>query len=403
MFRSVCERRVRGGVIAGLLVAIAAAQGLEAQERGRILSSEISVSRNEAALRLELDDGRTVDLALRGGRAFLEGSDIGTAPRGGELDRVWRELLGRAMDAPTAELPALLSGWSPSDGGDVARALDRALEDAVAGLPLTPPEPPQAPGAAPISDSLNRLVDRIGQLEAQLEELERLEDPRIRVRDVRTNAIPVSRGPFYRLWRGIEGVISLLLTGAVLFGVAFATIFFGGRRYIEGVADTARTSTTRSLLVGLAAMFLVIPAYVLGMIALAISIVGIPALLLWIPLFPVAVVLAAVLGYLGVAHAAGEALAERRFSGTDWFRRGNSYYFLISGIGLLMSLFIAARIVSITGIDFFTGMLMGIGAVVTWAAVSIGLGAVLLSRGGSRPPAGGGAFEPEMYAEERNA
>jgi hypothetical protein len=152
-------------------------------------------------------------------------------------------------------------------------------------------------------------------------------------------------------------------------------------------------------------MFLVVPTYVLGMIALAISIVGIPALLLWIPLFPIAVVLAGVLGYIGVAHAAGESLAERRFSGTDWFRRGNSYYFLMSGLGLLMSAFLAATIVSITGIDFFSAMLAGIGGVITWAAVCIGLGAVLLSRGGSRP-LGDSATEssqPGIYAEETNA
>jgi hypothetical protein len=151
-------------------------------------------------------------------------------------------------------------------------------------------------------------------------------------------------------------------------------------------------------------MFLIVPAYVLGMIALAISIVGIPALLLWIPLFPVAVGLAAVLGYLGVAHAAGEAFAERRFSGTDWFRRGNSYYFLMSGLGLLLSLFIASNIVSITGIDFFAATLFGIGMVVTWAAASIGLGSVLLSRGGSRAPGDRPTpVDPEIYAEEAHA
>lgn len=400
MFRSASEGRLRGRILAGLFLALAAPHAAQAQSR--ILSSEISVSRTEAAVRLELDDGRSVDLAIRGGRAFVDGADVGAAPRNGELDRSWRELLDRAIDAPTAELPALLSAWSPSAGGAPARALDSALENAVAGLPLTPPEPPDAPGAVPFSDSLNRLVDRIGQLEAQLEELDRVDERSTRIRDVRSNAAP-SRGPFFRIWRGIEGVISVLLTGAVLFGIGFATIFFGGRRYIEGVADTARISTTRSLLVGLAAMFLVVPAYVLGMIALAISIVGIPALLLWIPLFPVAVVLAGVLGYLGVAHAAGEALAERQFSGTDWFRRGNSYYFLLSGLGLLLSLFIASRIVSMTGIDFFTGMLVGIGAVVTWAAVSIGLGAVLLSRAGSRTPRGLSSGEPEMYAEETHA
>jgi hypothetical protein len=194
----------------------------------------------------------------------------------------------------------------------------------------------------------------------------------------------------------------------VIFAIAFATIFFGGRRYIEGVADTARAATTRSLLVGLAASFLVIPAFVLGIIALAISIVGIPALLVWIPLFPVAAGLAVLLGYIGVAHATGESLAERRFYMADWFQRGNSYYFLVSGLGLLLAPFIATNVVRMAGpwLGFLSGILMAIGVVATWGALSVGLGAVLLSRGGTRPIRGSGGStppEPEIYAEQAGA
>lgn len=396
MSLSVTDRRLLPGLIAGLALALAAPGSAQSN---RILSSEISVSREAASLRLELDDGNALDLAIRDGRAFLDGADIGPASRGGELDQSWRDLLERAIDAPTAELAALLTGWSPPESGP-AGTLDAALESAMAGVPIEAPT--ASVGPAPMSDSVDRLVDRISLLERQLNELED-----VRVREP-ARAVEVGRrgprGPIGRLWNGIEGVLSVLLIGTVLFGIGFTTIFFGGRKYIEGVADTARISTTRSLLVGLAAMFLVVPTYVLGMIALAISIVGIPALLLWIPLFPVAVALAAVLGYIGVAHAAGEALAERRFSGTDWFRRGNSYYFLMSGLGLLLAGFVAANIVSITGIDFFSALLVGIGAVITWAAISIGLGAVLLSRGGSRSTGTRpNVAEPGIYAEETHA
>ncbi len=402
MSRSVTSRHLVSGFIAGAaaLIAVAAPATLAAQTR--ILSSEISVSRGNAALKLELEDGRSLELALRDGRAYIDGADIGEATREGQLDRDWRDLLDRAINAPTNELAALLTGWSPRSS-EVATRLDRALEEALAGVPIAAPSPTEP---APLSDSLERLVSRIQQLERHIEDLE--ENPiqiDVRAGDLR-NAIGGRRGGgvFSRLWNGIEGTIAVLLLGTLLFGVGFTTVFFGGRRYIEGVSDTVRVSTTRSLLVGLAAMFLVVPAYILGMIALAISIVGIPALLLWIPLFPIAVCLAALLGYIGVAHAAGEALAERRFSGTDWFRRGNSYYFMMTGLGLLLALFIASQIVSITGIGFFAGALFGIGIVVTWAAVSIGLGAVLLSRGGSRPSGSRPVTaEPGIYAEEAHA
>jgi hypothetical protein len=143
----------------------------------------------------------------------------------------------------------------------------------------------------------------------------------------------------------------------------------------------------RSGLVGLAGSFLVLPAFILGALALAISIVGIPLLLVYLPIFPLAVVLAAVAGYLAVAHGAGEALAERRFRGTEWFTRANSYYYVVTGVGLLLVLFLAAHIVTMGGpwLGFLRGLLKFLAVMVTWAAFMIGFGAFLLTRGGTRP------------------
>jgi len=374
---------------------------LSAQSLRKIVSNQIEISRTAATLELEFGDGSTTTFAIHDGRMWIDGQDVGAAARGGALDVSFRELLTSAMDAPSDAIAKMLVDWDSPDASFGTR-LDQALTrsgDAALAVP-NPPAAPAAPQDAQMSDSVDRLVDRISELQERVSELQ---TNAIDIPDIRINS---RRNPFRHVIRGFEGLFSLSVLYAVLFGIAFATIFFGGRRFIEGVADTARTATTRSLLVGLAATFLVVPAYILGMIALAISIVGILALPVWLLLFPVAAALAVLLGYISVAHAAGEALSERRFYSTDWFRRGNSYYFLLTGLGLLLVLFAAGNIVGMAGpwLGFLRGLLIAVGSVVTWAALSIGLGAVLLSRAGTRPMrrTGGAEPEPDIYAEATN-
>jgi hypothetical protein len=390
-----------------IAAAVALAAGLlpstlAAQSPRRVVSSEISVSRDEAALQIEFEGGATARFALAGGRILIDNEDVGAAPRSGELDRSWRELLNRAMEAPTDALARMLVDWDAPDDFFDSQIEERLSGAAEAAPALAAPGAP-VPADLELSDSVERLVVRIADLQGLVDELE--SGVVVDIPDIESRA-DARRSPFRHVFRGFEGLFSVSVLYAVLFGIAFATIFFGGRRFIEGVADTARTAPTRSLLVGLAATFLVIPAYILGMIALAISIVGILALPVWLLLFPVAAALAVLLGYIGVAHAAGESLAERRFYATDWFRRGNSYYFLITGLGLLLVLFAAGNIVGMAGpwLGFLRGLLFVVAGVTTWAALSIGLGAVLLSRAGTRPMRRRGAgAEPEIYAEATNA
>jgi hypothetical protein len=404
MSRSASDRTVLGWAAVALPLAftpgVASAQ-TQPELRG-IVSNEIAVSRREAALRLHLDDGRTVDVAIRDGKVYSDGNVVGTAQRNSPLDRSWRALLNEAIDAPADDLAGLVFGWAAPSGDEIGEQIDATIDAALLG--------DDAPAvvaleAGQTSDTVSRLVERITELQRVVERLEDEAADAPRVTVVRADA---DRGidwfrPFRNIARGLGGILSIIVTIGVLFGIGFATIFFGGRRYIEGVADTARNATTRSLLVGLAAAFLIVPAFIVGGLALVISIVGIPALLVWAPMFPVATALAILLGYLSVAHAAGEALAERRFYAADWFQRGNSYYFLLTGLTMLTALFIAAQFVSMAGrwLGFFTAILTGLGVVVTLASLSIGLGAVLLSRAGTRPirTSGGRMADPEMFAE----
>lgn len=359
------------------------------QASGQIQASEVDISRDAATLSLELGNNSHLRLALRNGHVVVNGRDVGDYVHGSKLDDSWRGLLQQASTMAGDSLRSLLLAWAPPAGEAAGQSLDLALRAALGGAAV-------ATGALGASTQAGPQSGQdVQQLRARVQELEQL------VQQLKKNPVgpvgpvgptPLIRHeapwarPFHYLWNGFTGAISTLLVYAILLGLGFASVFFG-RRYLEGVADTARHHTMRSWIVGMAGSFLALPVFILGIIALAISIVGIPLLIAWIPVFPVAVVLAAVFGYLSVAHAAGEAMAERRLEGADWLSRGNSFYYLMTGLALLLVLFLAANVVSMAGpwLGFIRGTLNFVGAVLTWAAFTIGFGAVLLSRAGTRP------------------
>jgi hypothetical protein len=388
-----------------LFIGDAAAQ----QPLSKILSSEIAISRERAEIQLELEDGRKLTLATIAGAGATplqrtvsaSGDQILTlgVQRGDAVDRSWRDLLNNAIEASPENLATMLRDWrAPNARGT---QLDAALDEVLlaTGAPAAPlaPAVPVAPGV--IDDSVGKLENKIEELEEQLDEAR---EHAIHARNARRG--PDWLSPFRRVWQGIEGIFGVVITMTVLFGIGFVAILFGARKYLEGVADTVRAGVGRSFVVGLAGTFLLIPVFVLGIIALAISIVGIPALIVWIPLFPMGALAAAVLGYLGVAHAAGESWAERNYYGSDWFRRGNSYYFLMTGLMLLVSLFIAANIVHMAGpwLGFINGLLNFFGIILTWGAVTVGFGAVLISRGGSRTASTANAEQSSLFTEDAN-
>jgi hypothetical protein len=418
MFRSRSESVLVALTLAlglGPAVGVAAQEASATSNAQRILTAVFNISDSFATLGLELTDGRESEFSIHDGRAWINGDAVQQVERGSDLERSWRDLLAEAQQADSDDMAELLVDWDPPGDSPLDAALEAMLESAAAARSLGDGtqldiQIPNIEIDPDINlDSVERMVVRIRELQDRVDELESFPvTVDVVSRAARGGGSWLERGPLRHLFRGLSGIMQWAIFYAVVFAIAFATIFFGGRRYIEAVADTARVATTRSLLVGMAASFLVIPAFILGIIALAISIVGIPVLIAWIPLFPVAVGLAVMLGYIGVAHAAGEALAERRFYATDWFQRGNSYYFIMSGLGLLVAPFIVVNVIRMAGpwLGFIGGIFTAVGVVVTWSALSIGLGAVLLTRGGTRPgPRSPSASkpEPDIYAEPTSA
>ncbi|HEX2093022.1 MAG TPA: polymer-forming cytoskeletal protein [Longimicrobiaceae bacterium] len=189
---------------------------------------------------------------------------------------------------------------------------------------------------------------------------------------------------FVPIGRGIAGIFSTLAFGLVLAGVGAGLIFYG-LPYLRTVSDTVRTQTGRSAAVGLAATFLIIPAFILLVVALAVSIIGIPLLLVAVPLYPLAVAAAFGFGLIAVAHVIGERTAEQR-GGFD-LRHRNAYSYVFFGIALLLAPLAAAHLIGMVGfLDWVGTLLRVMTGMVLWAAATVGMGAVVLTRAGTRPP-----------------
>ncbi len=123
-----------------------------------------------------------------------------------------------------------------------------------------------------------------------------------------------------------------------------------------------------------------------------------------LPFYVLATGLAFLMGYLAVAHAAGEMFANRRYR-YEWLerlRRSNSYYYVLSGLVLLLLPFAVASMLWLLGglTGFLRGLIEFLASLATWVLMTAGFGAVLLTRAGSRGETTGfGPWATEGSAE----
>ena len=191
--------------------------------------------------------------------------------------------------------------------------------------------------------------------------------------------------PLRRVAGGIGGVLQDLIAVFILGLIGLGVVSFAPQN-LDTVAETARHSPGRAAMVGLAGTFLLVPVYVLGFIALLVTIVGIPVAIAWLPVFPLAALAAGLLGYLAVARNVGEWLADSGYAYTSWIRKSNSMTTLAGGLVGLMAFFVAAHVLGMVPFfGFFKGLLVFAGVMAAIAAFLIGFGSVLLTRAGRRP------------------
>jgi hypothetical protein len=181
---------------------------------------------------------------------------------------------------------------------------------------------------------------------------------------------------------GFEGLISTFTFALILCAVGAALVFYC-LPTLDRVTNVVRHDTGRATGIGTAAMILALPAFVIGLVVLVVTIIGIPVAILFAPLFWVALGAAWIYGLVAVAHAIGERTAEQ--SGTFASMRRNAYTYVFTGVGVLLAPQVAGNLLKLTGFLGWLGTLVNmLGGMVIFVAGLVGFGAVVLTRGGTR-------------------
>jgi hypothetical protein len=173
------------------------------------------------------------------------------------------------------------------------------------------------------------------------------------------------------MWTRVWGLGATIfrLTLLVLVGLIIAAF---GRNAIERIGARIEATPVRSGLIGLAAEVLFLPVVVLTVVVLAISIVGIPLLIL-VPFAILLVMLVALVGFIALAYHLGGRLSAR----FGW-SAPSLYASVAIGIVAVGTVTLIGKLAGLVGGFFLGAPLTGIGYLLEYVAWTVGFGAALL-------------------------
>jgi len=184
-------------------------------------------------------------------------------------------------------------------------------------------------------------------------------------------------------WEGFSLIMFLLFACLVL---------LLGRKPLERMERKLAAEPWKSGLVGLLSQILILPLFIVVLLVLVISIIGIPLLLL-LPFAILGLLLLAFMGFCAVAMRLGRIL-EERFGWT----LASPYLVLILGIAAIAIWSLIADLLDFGGgwLWFFVMMFAIFGALVKYLAWTVGFGAAVLTRFGTAEGWGGQAAPPAL-------
>ena len=387
--------------------------------RGMIL---IPTSDAARARSIDINDGQVaVDGVPLTGRELRErlGEDAELIAQLSFLDAAGRRAFFEEPAAAAAPAPAEAPTTSPRDtrdegwsevaryrhggarvrfGGDVAVAEDEAIGDDVVAILGTANIDGRVDGNVVAVGGSVRLGPKAnvnGDVTAVGGSVERAATTVVsgQINEIRIAAptfAPFASFRPWRNWHGFDGPFRNPFGGSIdlmatlvrvgLVGLLAALMIAVAPAPVRRVADRVATEPWRAGFVGLAAQLLFVPLLVITVVVLAVSIIGIPLLLL-VPFGLLAVALALVMGLAGSACAIGRWAGRRAGSGVPGLLVS-----LVVGLAIVFALTITARFLGLAGLpmQIVLGSILAVGFLIEYVAWTVGLGGVLLSRFGRR-------------------
>jgi hypothetical protein len=212
-------------------------------------------------------------------------------------------------------------------------------------------------------------------------------------------------------WQAMKVVLGWL---AVLLVIGIGVLVFA-EPTLNPVVETLQQRFGRAFWYGLLAQLAAIPALLVILLALALTVVGILLIPFAIVAYAVALAGVLTLGFLAVARLTGGAITSAAITtasttgrappsgsrgGSRTAVRGTSLRALVVGLALYLGLWFLAA--AFTWSPLVGSILRAAALAVTWVAVTLGLGAIIASRVAAWRPqavgaAAGGAADPMVW------
>lgn len=174
------------------------------------------------------------------------------------------------------------------------------------------------------------------------------------------------------------GAAQLVLGSFIVLVVLGIGVLVMAGEYLDGVLDTLERSVGRALLVGVGAQLAIVPALLVLVVALAITVIGVLLIPFAVVAFAIAVAGLATLGFLAAAMLTGHALSGRKAATA----RATALKALLVGLAVFFGLWLVAA--AFTGLPVAGALLRGLAFAVSWVVATAGFGATILSRAGAR-------------------